>query len=177
MKEKPTAMYIHIPFCKQICSYCDFCKMEYHPKVVLPYLEQLKQEFLATYHHESLRTLYIGGGTPSVLSLNELSLLFSFLDTISLQPKYEFTFECNIESITKELLSFLKQHRVNRLSIGIQTINPQQLQFLNRFHTKEMVVEKMAWIRSIGFQNVNIDLMYAFPSQTISINFFCILSC
>lgn len=162
-----TSMYLHIPFCKDICSYCDFCKFLYNEQFVLAYLETLKKEIDSYYKHEELQTLYIGGGTPSTLSLTELTVLFSFVDSILLRCDYEFTFECNIEDITEELLRFLSSHRVNRLSIGVQTVNQKHLTFLNRHHTKKQVVEKVDMAKQMGFTNINLDFMYAFPSETI----------
>lgn len=160
-------MYLHIPFCKTICSYCDFCKILPSKELESHYIKELKKEIENTYQGEILDTIYIGGGTPSALSLESLEELFSLLDTFPLSPSYEFTFECNVEQITKELLEFLKSHRVNRLSIGVQTFEDRFLTFLNRHHTKEMVKKKIFLAKELGYQNINVDLMYAFPNETI----------
>lgn len=160
-------MYIHIPFCKSICSYCDFCKMLPSKKLEKSYIKELKKEIKETYQNEILDTIYLGGGTPSILSQESLEELFLLIDTFPLSKNYEFTFECNVEQITRELLQFLKSHRVNRLSLGVQTFQDKFLTFLNRNHTKDMVKEKVSLIKEHGFQNINVDLMYAFPNQTI----------
>ncbi len=159
--------YIHIPFCENICSYCDFCKMKYNKEWINTYLDSLKNEIENYYKGEKIRTLYIGGGTPSSLSTKELNKLFSIVELLDLSILEEFTFECNIESITNEKLILLKKHKVNRLSIGVQTFNENLLSFLNRNHSKKEVKEKIEMAKLVGFNNINIDLMYALPLETI----------
>lgn len=161
------SVYIHIPFCKTICSYCDFCKNLYDLGKVKEYLLALEKEMKSSYQNELIKTLYIGGGTPSVLSLSELEYLFQILDIFRKDPNLEFTFECNIENITEEKLLFLYQKGVNRLSIGVQTSHNQYLSFLNRNHTKEEIIQKIEMAKKIGFTNINIDFIYAFPLETI----------
>ena len=100
--------YIHIPFCKKICSYCDFCKNYYNELVVDNYLDNLKKEISKNYKNEVLDTLYIGGGTPSSLSSKNLNKLIYILKTFKLNQDYEYTFECNYEDINEELLDLLK---------------------------------------------------------------------
>ena len=111
------SVYIHIPFCENICSYCDFCKLKYNSEWISLYLESLKQEIETYYKGEKIRTLYIGGGTPSVLSMIELTKLFELVKIFDLSELEEFTIECNIESITNEKLILFKKNNVNRLSI------------------------------------------------------------
>ncbi len=175
-----TSMYIHIPFCKTICSYCDFCKMFYDSKFVKKYLQSLSKEIQVSYQKESLATLYIGGGTPSCLTLEDLEILFETVDQVKLQEEYEFTFECNIDDLTSEKLLFLKKHRVNRLSIGVETVQERFLSFLKRSSSEIEVKEKIELAKEIGFSNINVDFMYAFPNETLSdvkhdLNFFLLL--
>lgn len=159
--------YIHIPFCDNICPYCDFCKLKYNNEWIDEYLNSLKNEIETYYKGEKIRTLYIGGGTPSVLSVEELNKLFEIVCLLDLEALEEFTIECNIESITNEKLILFKKNNVNRLSIGIQTFNEKFLDLLNRHHTKEEVFEKVEMAKMIGFENINVDLMYALPDETI----------
>lgn len=159
--------YIHIPFCKTICSYCDFCKMFYNEQLVDIYLLELEREINKNYKGEKLKTIYIGGGTPSSLNLKQLDRLMNIIKIFNLEEENEFTVECNIENITKEKLELLYKNKVNRLSIGIQTFNEKYLEFLNRNHTKKEINEKINLAKKIGFKNINIDLMYAFPNETI----------
>lgn len=159
--------YIHIPFCDNICSYCDFCKIHYNKQWIDKYLDSLKNEIETYYKGEKIRTLYIGGGTPSILSIEELNKLFEILKLLDLSELIEFTIECNIESITNEKLILFKKNNVNRLSIGIQTFNEKFIKLLNRNHTKEEVFEKIEMAKMIGFDNINVDLMYALPDETL----------
>ena len=159
--------YIHIPFCKTICSYCDFCKMFYNEVLVNKYLLELEKEIKKNYKGETLKTIYIGGGTPSSLNIKQLNKLLNIIKTFKLEENYEFTVECNIENIDKEKLELLYKNKVNRLSIGIQTFNEKYLKFLNRNHTKKEIKEKINLAKNIGFKNINIDLMYAFPDETL----------
>ena len=165
--EKNKSVYIHIPFCDSICSYCDFCKFIKNEKWIYDYLEELNNEIKQTYKGEIINTIYIGGGTPSSLDIKQLNKLFEIIKIINKLEKVEFTFECNIENITEEKLKFLYNNGVNRLSIGIQTFNEKYLKYLNRNHNKDIIKEKITLAKQIGFNNINIDLMYALPNQTI----------
>lgn len=158
--------YVHIPFCKSICSYCDFCKNFYNHDIIMKYLGALEKEICDSYKNEELDTLYIGGGTPSCLNKEELEKLFDTLKIFKLSDSYEFTFECNYEDITKELLSFLKLNRVNRISIGIETFNLKYKDILNRKIDEESMIEVINLTKKY-FDNINIDLMYALPNETL----------
>jgi putative oxygen-independent coproporphyrinogen III oxidase len=160
------SVYIHIPFCSNICTYCDFCKIIYNEKMVNDYLVMLDKEIKFNYDKEKIKTLYIGGGTPSSLNILQLKKLFKIIKNFNFNNDIEFTFECNIENVTEEKLKFLKENKVNRLSIGVETFNDKYLKLLGRNHTKEDVNEKMKYINKY-FDNINIDLMYAFENQTL----------
>ncbi len=161
-----SSAYIHIPFCNTICSYCDFCKFLKNKEWVDKYLIELNKEISSTYKDEVLDTLYIGGGTPSSLDINELNKLFDILKAFKLNKTYEFTFECNIENITEELLISLKNNRVNRISIGVETFNDKYLEFLNRHHTKDSALKTINLVKKY-FDKINVDLMYAIPGETL----------
>ena len=158
--------YIHIPFCNTIRSYCDFCKQFYNKKKVKDYLKKLKEEIDNNYNNEPLETIYIGGGTPTSLNLEELTELFEITDSLNKKDNLEFTVEANIDSITKEKLLLMKEHKVNRLSIGIESINKNNLKFLNRKLDINETKEKIELIRSLGFNNINMDLIYALPIES-----------
>lgn len=157
--------YIHIPFCKNICSYCDFCKFFYKKEWINDYLESLKQEINDNYKGEVLNTIYIGGGTPSSLSIDELKKLFSIIDIFKLNDIYEYTIEFNIEDINKEKLQLCKDNNVNRISIGVESFNKDNLEFLGR--NIDVDIEEKINLAKKYFDNINIDLMYAIPSETI----------
>lgn len=161
--------YIHIPFCEHICSYCDFSKMYYHKEWSKRYLNALEKEIHSFYKGEELDTIYIGGGTPSSLSVSDLKHLFNILDTLKRSPSCEFTIECNIENITEEKLKLFKKMGVNRLSIGIESSNSEILSFLERPYSKEKIISTMDLVKQSGFSNINVDLMYAIPIETMNI--------
>lgn len=161
------SVYIHIPFCKSICSYCDFCKMLYNGPWVTQYLNALINEIQDKYLGEEIKTLYIGGGTPSALSIKDLRYLFEIISRFNLEKIEEFTFECNLNDINEELLQLLKENRVNRLSVGIESFNEDKLKFMERSHTFVEAKDKMKLMRKFGFDNINLDLMYGIPGETL----------
>lgn len=164
-----TSVYIHIPFCKSICTYCDFCKVLYNKEWTVNYLKKLKEEIKDRYMGESIKTIYIGGGTPSSLSLKEIEYLLALTTLFNTKNLQEFTFECNIEDIKEELLDLLKKYNVNRLSIGIESFNEENLILMNRKANYKDVLKKMELIHSKGFNNVNLDLIYALPGEKMSV--------
>ena len=156
------SVYIHIPFCHKICSYCDFAKLYYKKEWVDNYLDALEKEINQKYKNEKIKTIYIGGGTPSSLNLDQLKKLFNIINKFNLDQNLEFTFECNIENINEKKLIFLKKNKVNRLSIGIESFNNKILKILNRknidFENTKKLIDQA---KKIGFENINIDLIYA----------------
>ena len=124
------SVYIHIPFCNSICSYCDFCKLLYKEDLVDKYLLSLEREINERYKGEVVNTLYFGGGTPSALNINQLNILFDIIKPIKLNNSYEFTIEMNLSDINEEKLQLFKNRGVNRLSIGVQSVNPKYFDFL-----------------------------------------------
>lgn len=167
MKEEVKSVYIHIPFCKTICSYCDFCKVFYNELWVRNYLECLKIEIDDTYSNELLESIYIGGGTPSSLSQKNLERLFEIIKSLNTRKLKEFTFECNLNDINENLLSTLKNNGVNRLSIGIESFHKEKLKYMGRNHTLEEAEEKIYLCRKMGFMNINIDFIYGFAFENI----------
>ena len=161
--------YIHIPFCNKICSYCDFCKLYYDEKFVNRYLNELEKEIKSIYKGEVLDTIYIGGGTPSSLNNKQLERLFEILKLFNKSETVEFTIESNFENINEEKLLIYKKNGINRLSFGLESINENNLTFLNRNIAKERINNTINSCRSLGFNNINIDLIYALPVEDISI--------
>ena len=152
-------VYIHIPFCKNICNYCDFCKVYYKTGYVSRYLDSLEKEIKNRYQNELIDTIYIGGGTPSSLSLKELERLFDIIKIFKLKDKYEFTIECNIENIDEDKLKLFKDNGVNRLSFGVESFSEEILKVLGRYHNEEMVFNNISLSKKY-FNNINIDLIY-----------------
>ncbi|MGL5318936.1 MAG: radical SAM family heme chaperone HemW [Bacteroidales bacterium] len=165
-----SGIYIHIPFCKKRCHYCDFFSST-HEEVKMSYTEALCKE--ATLRREWLteapETLYVGGGTPSQLTSSEIRRLFGHLqETFGLEGLREVTFEANPDDITPELLQTLTEVGVNRLSMGIQSFNDELLKKLNRRHTAAQAVAAVELAKSHGLTNISIDLMYGLPGQDLA---------
>ena len=154
------SIYIHIPFCNSICSYCDFCKVYYDKKYIYDYLENLKKEISSRYKGEKVNTIFIGGGTPSSLDIDELRYLFDIIGAFDKDIYCEFTMECNIDSISEEKLIIMKKYGINRVSVGVESFNDSVIKFLGRNHDKKMVFEKIGLVKKY-FDNINIDLIYA----------------
>ncbi len=172
--------YIHIPFCSHICSYCDFSKMYYNSSWCNRYLDALEKEINSYYKGEELETIYIGGGTPTSLSVEELKRLFTILDQLKRTKDVEFTIECNVENISLEKLKIFLNYGVNRISVGVESTHPNILSFLERPYTKEDILRTISLLKEVGFENINIDLMYAIPEESIEdleqdLNFFLAL--
>lgn len=165
MDNNVSSVYIHIPFCEDICSYCDFCKFYYNSDLVDKYLIELEKEIINNYQGEIIETIYIGGGTPSSLSLEQIKRLLDITKIFKVKD-LEFTFECNIENIDEDKIKLLTKYGVNRISIGVQTFNYDYLSFLNRKHTKDEVFQKISMIKNY-IDNINIDLIYAIPNETL----------
>ena len=164
-----SSVYIHIPFCKSICSYCDFCKVIYNKKWAVSYLKMLKNEIDDRYMGEKIRTIYIGGGTPSALSLKEIEFLLLLTNKFDKTMLEEFTFECNIEDINEELMLLLKKYNVNRISIGIESFDENNLLLMKRKADYNECKSKIEMMRRLGFNNINIDLIYALPDEKVQV--------
>ena len=162
-------MYIHIPFCNHICSYCDFCKMFRNDNFIDLYLDGLSKEIDEYYNGEEMDTLYIGGGTPSCLSIEELNKLFNVLNKVKLSNNYEYTFECNPGDINEELIDILIKNKVNRISIGIESFDIDNLGFMERKVDFKDIKSKINMIKNKGINNINLDLIYGIPEESIKI--------
>jgi len=164
--------YIHIPFCQHICHYCDFNKMFIDRQPVEQYLDYLEKEIENTVQQVpfgQLQTIFVGGGTPTALNMKQTERLLSIIDK-HLRPKateYELTFEANPGDVPKEKLKLLIEGGVNRLSFGVQTFQESLLKKLGRTHTRQDVVKSVEDAKAAGFFNINLDLIYALPTQTI----------
>ena len=158
-------LYIHIPFCTNICSYCDFCKIIYSEKLCRDYLFSLKKE-VEEIIKDDICSIYIGGGTPSSLSIENLIILMEII-----APYYKegipFTIEANIDSISKEKMILLKNRGVNRVSLGVQSFKDDIVKDMNRNHTKEDVFIVIKNLIDVGIVDINIDLIYGYPNQTL----------
>ena len=174
-------VYVHVPFCAHVCTYCDFVKEPLRPALAGRYVALLPQEARLTARRHDLEpssarhderrvdSLYLGGGTPSVLSAAQLAeLIAGVRAAIPLSPAAEVTIEANPESLDDERLAALAAAGVNRLSLGVQAEQPHLLRRLGRRHRPDDVRRVVAAARRHGISNVNLDLMYGLPGQTMS---------
>ena len=166
MANKPKSLYIHIPFCEHVCSYCDFTKLFYNQKYEKPYLEALEKEISSKVTNK-ISTLYFGGGTPTALSDEGFERILCFASKY-LEKNYEFTVEANVENLTESKLDIMKKYGVNRLSIGVQSTCNALLKEIGRHHTFEEAQKIVFLAKSKGFSNINIDLIYGFKNETLN---------
>ena len=167
MFTKPTSAYVHIPFCTQICYYCDFSKVFIKNQPVDAYLQALLEEF-RFYDIKKLRTLYIGGGTPTAISASQLDILLSGLqENLDLSALEEFTIEANPGDLTADKIAVLQNSAVNRVSLGVQTFDDKELKRIGRSHNEAQSYQSVSALKEAGFDNISIDLIYALPGQTM----------
>ncbi len=170
MKAKPIGLYVHIPFCKKKCNYCDFCSYpNLENKIRDAYISRLTKEILGYKREEKIPvdTVFFGGGTPSLLTPFEF---FKICDAIGevfeISENAEFTVEVNPKTVSAEKLSAYVSRGVNRVSIGIQSIHENELKMLGRIHDFDEFVEAYDTVLSSGINNVSVDIMYGIPEQT-----------
>ena len=163
-------IYIHIPFCKRRCIYCDFfstTQSDQKSTYVRALCEELRirKDYL---QEEDIETIYLGGGTPSQLSQKELESIFTTIYNIyKVKENAEITLEANPDDLTPEYVTMLRQLPINRISMGIQTFQENTLKLLHRRHTAQQAVEAFYRCREAGFQNISTDLMYGLPGETL----------
>ncbi len=159
----PSALYIHIPFCESICDYCDFTKLQYFHSFAVKYLVALKKELIERVTNKELRTIYIGGGTPTSLDDLQFEALLKMVEPYSKHVE-EYTVEANPESLSLSKIKLLKKYGVNRVSIGVESTNDQILKSINRKHTFSDVKNVVKNLRDNGINNINLDLIIGLPN-------------
>jgi len=162
---KDISIYVHIPFCEKKCNYCAFTSFCAKNQDVDKYIEILTSEIKSRKVENPVKTIYIGGGTPSVLSCDQISkIVGAIFDNFNVYDNAEFTVEANPNSITEEFLKTLKELRVNRLSVGVQSLSDKNLQKIGRLHDKKMALEKIKLARKC-FDNVSADLIVGLEGE------------
>ena len=171
MNEKKLELYIHIPFCVKKCDYCDFLSFPADSNTQIRYVHALLQEIryygnlLGDYH---VPTIYIGGGTPSWLEENLIyTVLQQVASSFHVESDAEISIECNPGTVTAKKLNVYQSAGINRLSIGLQSTNNEELKALGRIHTYDQFLKTYELARNAGFENINIDLMSGLPYQTL----------
>lgn len=161
-------LYIHIPFCNRLCSFCDFPKrIKQKEDLKIKYIEKLKEDLSLVIDKYSFNTIYIGGGTPNSLSLEMLEDLFKSLEKIDYKQILEFTIETNYELITLEQVLLFKKYHINRISLGVQTLNDKIALNINRYCNYDLLKEKIKLLRENGIDNINLDFIFGLPNQNI----------
>ncbi|PEY64141.1 coproporphyrinogen III oxidase [Bacillus cereus] len=166
------AAYIHIPFCQHICHYCDFNKVFIERQPVDQYLDYLEKEIINTVQKvpfDSIKTIFVGGGTPTALNMEQTKKLLEIINRHlrPFAPNCELTFEANPGDLPKEKLNVLLEGGVNRISFGVQTFRDELLEKIGRKHTREDAFLAIREAQEVGFKNINVDIIYALPGQTI----------
>lgn len=166
-------LYIHIPFCESKCIYCDFYSMANNNHLIDKYIDALLVEAVERKNElnsESLTTVYLGGGTPSLLSSTQLSKLVNGLKKVfDFSAVEEFTIEVNPDDVTVEYIQQAKSLGINRVSMGVQSFSDEDLRFINRRHTAKQATNAIHIIKEAGIDNISIDLIYGIPGQNIEI--------
>ncbi|MCQ3907757.1 MAG: radical SAM protein [Mycoplasmoidaceae bacterium] len=155
------SLYVHIPFCKKFCAYCDFVKCIYNTITADKYIDLV----LKKLNQNKFQTIYVGGGTPNCLSDKQLEKLLKGLSK-HLTSDYEFTVECNPEFVTDSQAKIFKKYKVNRISLGVQTLDLAILRTMNRNNHKFMVETAIQKLMNNGITNISCDLIYGFHNQT-----------
>ena len=164
-----SSLYVHVPFCAQKCEYCAFFSEASSGELINRYVAALEREITLVAHDLRPQTIFFGGGTPSILNLRQWESLLGTMQRHNLLGAEEFTVECNPATVSLEKAKLLRSLGVNRISMGVQSLDENLLDRLGRVHSREMVFKSFDTLRAAGFDNVNIDLMFAIPGQTMDI--------
>ncbi len=168
-KQHIPALYIHIPFCVSKCIYCDFNSIVIKSQIVDEYLKAIEKEIQSTTERYFFTTVFIGGGTPTVLNEAQLSRLLAMIAKhVNVADLKEYTIEVNPGTLNDEKTNILQNNHVGRISIGIQSFNDRYLKLLGRIHSANEAIDIFADLREKGFENISIDLIYGYPAQTLN---------
>lgn len=164
-----TSLYVHVPFCAHKCEYCAFYSEASNGAQIDRYVRALQQELAMVASALSPRTIFFGGGTPSILNLKQWDVILGTMRSLGLSSPDEWTVECNPATVSADKAKLLRDGGVNRISMGVQSLDESLLDRLGRIHSRDMVFRSFDILRAAGFENINIDLMFAIPGQTLSI--------
>lgn len=163
------SLYIHVPFCAQKCEYCAFYSGQASGEVIQRYVDALLRELELIAPDCRPRTVFFGGGTPSLLNLRQWESVLTTMHRLGLGNAAEWTVECNPATVSADKAALLRRHGVNRISMGVQSLDEALLDRLGRVHSRDMVFRSVDTLRAAGFDNLSIDLMFAIPGQTMAI--------
>jgi oxygen-independent coproporphyrinogen III oxidase len=163
------SLYVHVPFCAQKCAYCAFFSEASSGELINRYAAALVRELELVAHDLQPKTIFFGGGTPSLLNLRQWEKILRTMEKLNLPGVEEFTVECNPATVSPDKAKLLRDFGVNRISMGVQSLDEKLLERLGRIHSRKMVFKSFDILRHAGFENVNLDLMFAIPTQTMEI--------
>jgi oxygen-independent coproporphyrinogen-3 oxidase len=163
------SLYVHVPFCARKCAYCAFYSEPSSGDLINRYVAALIREFELVAANLEPKTIFFGGGTPSLLNLRQWEQILRAMERLNLTGAEEFTVECNPATVSPDKAKLLRDFGVNRVSMGVQSLDEPLLNCLGRIHTREMVYKSFDILRRAGFGNLNLDLMFAIPGQTMEI--------
>lgn len=163
------SLYVHVPFCAHKCEYCAFYSHPPNGDVINRYVSALTREMQLVAGGGKPHTIFFGGGTPSILSLGQWERVLRTLHELGLSGAEEWTIECNPATVSLDKAKLLREHGVTRISMGVQSLNEDLLDRLGRIHSREMVFRSFDLLRKAGFENINVDLMFGIPGQTMAI--------
>jgi oxygen-independent coproporphyrinogen-3 oxidase len=163
------SLYVHVPFCAQKCAYCAFYSEASSGELINRYVGALIRELEIVADDLRPRTVFFGGGTPSLLNLRQWEQILQALERLNLLGADEFTVECNPATVSLDKAKLFRTYGINRISMGVQSLNEALLDRLGRIHSREMVFKSYDILRQAGFENINLDLMFAIPTQTMEI--------
>lgn len=164
-----SSLYVHVPFCAHKCAYCAFYSEAVQGELVDRYVAALVREFEMLAASSRPRTLFFGGGTPSLLNLRQWETILQSLERLELLGAEEWTVECNPATVSLDKARLLRSYGVNRLSLGVQSLDEALLDRLGRIHSRQQVFKSVDLLRQAGFDNLNLDLMFAVPGQTMEV--------
>lgn len=168
-REPVTSLYVHVPFCAQKCSYCAFYSEPSSGELMNRFVSALIREMELVAADVKPETVFFGGGTPSLLNLRQWEQLLQAMTRLNLLGATEWTVECNPATVSLDKARLLRAFGVNRISMGVQSLDPALLERLGRIHSREMVFKSFDLLREAGFENLNLDLMFAIPGQTLDV--------
>ena len=163
------SLYIHVPFCAHKCEYCAFYSETSKGEIVNRYVGALIRELELVADSLRPRTIFFGGGTPSLLNLAQWERVLDAMDRLGLSQPDEWTVECNPATVSEDKARLLRSRGVNRISMGVQSLDETLLDRLGRIHSRDMVFRSFDTLRRAGFDNVNVDLMFAIPGQSMEL--------
>jgi len=169
MPDPVTSLYIHVPFCAQKCEYCAFFSEASSGELIKRFTAALVRELEIVASDLRPKTIFFGGGTPSILNLRQWEQILRTLEKLNLLGAEEFTVECNPATVSADKAKLFRDFGINRISVGVQSLDEKLLDRLGRIHSREMVFKSFDILRHAGFDNVNLDLMFAIPTQTMEV--------